>query len=238
MADVCPLWLDHDEIGHDTSADGRSRTWMLLVYEDSTDIDALKLLLKDLDWDFAGICHDQDGVKAHHHIVCLFKDGRRIDDVAKDLNIERRWLRAWDRKKKALRYLCHKDNESKFQYDASLIYGSIAEKAAAACAKGDQASEKQSVEDLMNFIDSIDGYISYSFLIKEVNKLGLFSVFRRMGIIAVRLVDSHNEVYRRLEEINPRQKALERFGDYEENGGAKDLTFGERLQRLDRKNLL
>lgn len=93
---------------------------------------------------------------------------------------------------KALRYLCHKDNPAKFQYKPDLIYGTVSEKAIAQCSKGDALSEKQSVDEIISLLDEVEGFVSYSFFLKLINERGLFSVFRRMGILAVRLLDEHN----------------------------------------------
>lgn len=190
--------LGHDDVNGQECKDGRSRTWMILLYEDDPIHKAvLDGKLNDLDWNYAGRVHDMDdGVKAHHHIVCLFKDGRKKADVADDLGIDVRWLRAWDRQKKALRYLCHKDNPNKYQYSPDGIYGTLAEKAVSACSKGDSQSEQQAVQEICDFLNSIDGVVTYNFFLSEISARGLFSVFRRMGVIGVRLVDEHNAFIR------------------------------------------
>lgn len=197
MEDTVLVDLGHDDMESQECKDGRSRTWMILLYEDDpTHKAVLDGKLADLDWDYAGRKHDQDeGVKPHHHIVVLFKNGRKAADVAADLGIEARWLRAWDRKKKALRYLCHKDNPNKFQYSPDGIYGSIAETAVAQCSKGDQLSETQSVQEIVAFLDSIEGFVSYSFFLSIMAEKGLFSVFRRMGVLGTKLIEEHNGKY-------------------------------------------
>ena len=104
--------FDHEDLDSQTSNDGRSRTWMVLTYDDNDQFKNIHTKLKELDWDFAGRIHDQEK-KPHYHIVILFKNGRKLADVASDLDIDPRWLCAWDKKKKALRYLCHKDDQEK-----------------------------------------------------------------------------------------------------------------------------
>jgi len=232
MEEIVKHDFGHDDMEGQECKDGRSRTWMILLYEDSTDMEAFKQKLAELDWNYAGRAHDQEG-KLHHHIVVLFKDGRRNADIANDLDIDKRWLRAWDRQKKALRYLCHKDNPDKYQYSTDGIYGTIAEKAVAACSKGNELSEQQSVDDLIAFIESIEGYISYEFLLKEVNKIGLFPVFRRMGIIAVRLVDSHNDRIRRMEHEGWMDGVQQRVFQNRLETPYKP-SFDERCARLDK----
>lgn len=190
------------DLGHDFEAegqeckDGRSRTWMLLLYPDNPEhLEVIESKLFELDWNFAGRVHDMDDVKAHHHVVVIFKDGRKNADIANDLGIDKRFVRAWDRQKKAFRYLCHRDNPEKYQYSSDGIYGTVAEKAVAACSKGNDLSEKQSVNEIIRLIDSIDGFVSYRYFIELANENGCFSAFRRMGILGTRLIDEHNRNY-------------------------------------------
>lgn len=192
------LITGHPEMDDKPCKDGRSRTWMILLYPDNEEHNkVLEETLNDLDWNYAGRIHDQDeGTKPHHHVVVLFKDGRKNTDVANDLGIDKRFLRAWDRKKKALRYLCHRDNPEKFQYTTDGIYGTIAEQAVSACSKGNELSEVQSVQEIANLLDEIDGFVSYSFFINLVAERGCYATFRRMGILATRLIDEHNAIQR------------------------------------------
>ena len=198
MDDLTVCDFGHDDVDGQECKDGRSRTWMILLYEDDpSHKPVLDGKLSELDWNYAGRIHDMDdGVKPHHHIVVLFKDGRKKADIALDLGIDSRWLRAWDRQKKALRYLCHKDNPEKYQYSSDGIYGTMAEKAATACSKGDSQSEQQAVQEICDFLNSIDGIVSYNFFLSAISAKGLFSVFRRMGVIGVRLLDEHNAIIR------------------------------------------
>ena len=192
-----PIDLGHDDVDGQECKDGRSRTWMVLLYEDDpTHKAVLDGKFAELDWNYAGRIHDQDdGVKPHHHVVCLFKDGRKAADVAADLGLDMRWLRAWDRNKKALRYLCHRDNPEKFQYHPDGIYGTIAEKAVAACSKGDALSENQSMQEVIKTLDEIEGYISYKVFLSLMVEKGCFAVFRRLGVLGVKLIDEHNYEY-------------------------------------------
>lgn len=189
-----PVDPGHDE-GHDgSSKDGRSRTWMLLLYPDNEGmLEVLTSRLPELDWDYAGRIHDQEG-KPHHHVVVLFKDGRKAADVAKDLGLETRWLRAWDRKKKAFRYLCHRDNPEKYQYDTDGIYGTLAEQAVKACGQ-ENKDEAAEVALICDMIAGYDGIVSYDLVLRMLSSCGLYATFRRMGVIAVRLIEEHNNRY-------------------------------------------
>lgn len=233
------------DFGHDLDVegqeckDGRSRTWMLLLYPDNPEHKAvLDGKLFELDWNFAGRVHDKDeGVKEHHHVVVLFKDGRKNADVASDLGIDKRWLRAWDRQKKALRYLCHKDNPEKFQYSPDGIYGTIAEKAVGACSKGSELSEAQAVKEVTQFLREYDGYLSMSEFINVMADRGCFAVVRRMGNFALRLLDEHNNYVKmriadelKQMELEERAKGLAKMGEVK-----KQMDFSEYVDRITRQ---
>lgn len=240
MEDIQKIDLGHDDVDGQECKDGRSRTWMLLLYEDDpTHKEVLENKLPELDWDYAGRIHDSDdGVKPHHHVVVLFKNGRKKADVANDLGLDMRWLRAWDKQKKAFRYLCHKDNPEKFQYSPDGIYGTFAEKAITQCSKGDVLSEAQSVKELIDLLSSYDGFVSYKYFLSITNEKGLFSTFRRMGVMGVRLLDEHNaEVQRKLDKelVDSLRKSSEQedFRDFLKS--IDHLPFEERCRILERQ---
>lgn len=228
----------HDDFGGQACKDGRSRTWMLLLYpDDPTHQAVLDGTLYDLDLNFAGRLHDMDdGVKPHHHVVVLYKDGRKAPDVAADLGIDVRWVRPWDSKKKAFRYLCHRDNLKKFQYSADGIYGTVSDQAITACSKGSDSGEAQSVQDIIQLLGSLDGYVTYSRFLSLVAEKGLFPVFRRLGILGVRLLDEHNEIYRSAYQADLLQSRCERLSEQfsaSMDASAK-LPFDERCDTLER----
>ena len=239
-----PFDLGHDDVDGQECKDGRSRTWMILLYPDNPDHKlCLEEKLPELDWNYAGRLHDKDpDIKEHHHVVILFKDGRKNTDVAKDLGIDKRWLRAWDRQKKALRYLCHKDNPEKFQYSTDGIYGTIAEKAVGACSKGNELSEVQSVQEITKMIREIDGLISYNRFLNLVSEAGLYATFRRMGNIATRLIDEHNQAVNRqlaremAEEVGfvADRATFEKFIKWQSG----PISFSERMERLERQDMI
>lgn len=245
MDDVkIPVDLGHDDVEGRECKDGRSRTWMILLYpDDPGHKSVLDGRLSELDWNYAGRLHDKDpGVKEHHHIVVLFKDGRKNTDIAKDLGIEKRWLRAWDRQKKAFRYLCHKDNLEKFQYSTDGIYGTMAEKAVGACSKGNELSEVQSVQEITKLLRETDGFVSYDFFLNMISQAGLYAVFRRMGNLGVKLIEEHNQAERKKLDLDLAEKVgffadrstFEQFIHWQ----SKQMPFAERMVRLERQNVI
>lgn len=191
------------DLGHEEVEDkpGRSRTWLLLLYPDTDESGTHKAALErldELDWNYCGRVHDKDeGVKAHHHVVVCFKDGRQKEDVAADLGIDTRWIRRAHSQKKAMRYLCHKDNKDKYQYSASEIYGTLADKAIAQCSKGDAISEVEGTSRVIELIDTYPGIISYSALLSMVLAENCYPHYRRLGNTVFKLVDQHNEYLNR-----------------------------------------
>lgn len=238
-----PVDLGHDDVGGQECKDGRSRTWMILLYPDDPEHKrCLEETLPDLDWNYAGRVHDKDlDTKEHHHLVVLFKDGRKNADIANDLGIDKRWLRAWDRQKKALRYLCHRDNPEKFQYSTDGIYGTIAEKAVGACSKGNELSEVQSVKDITKMLREIDGFVTYDFFLNLISDAGLYSVFRRMGNLGVELIKQHNQRYSKQLELDHAREVgfvadKASFEAFIKLQTANPPEFAELVKRLERQH--
>ncbi len=184
------------DFGHDDTEEkaGRSRNWLLLLYPDNEEHSAvLDGKLDELDWDYCGRIHDEDpGIKPHHHVIVAFKDGRQKADVAADLALDPRWLRRVHSIKKAMRYLCHKDNPEKHQYSADGIYGTIADRAIAQCSKGDAISEQEGVLKVHQIIDNWEGFITVSKLLPVICAEGVYSHYRRLGHSIFRMIEEHN----------------------------------------------
>lgn len=193
------------DLGHDENDDkpGRSRVWMLLLYPETDESGTHKQALEkldELDWNYCGRVHDQDeSVKSHHHVIVCFQNGRLKDDVANDLGIDTRWIRRVHSQKKAMRYLCHKDNRDKFQYSPSEIYGTLADKAIAQCSKGDSISEIEGVSKVAELINSFPGYVSVTQLLPLVLAENVYSHYRRMGNSVFYMINEHNQMISRAE---------------------------------------
>lgn len=188
------------DIGHSDQEDkpGTSRTWLLLLYPDSDESGSHKNALEkldELDWNYCGRVHDQDeGVKPHHHVLICFPAGRSKEAVANDLGIDTRWIRRVHSQKKAMRYLCHKDNRNKFQYSPSEIYGTLADKAIAQCSKGDLLSEVEGTNKVIQIIQEWPGIIEFDQLLCSVLAEGVYPHYRRLGNTVFRMVDRHNQI--------------------------------------------
>ena len=133
-----------------------------------------------------------------------------------------------------MRYLCHRDNPEKYQYSTDGIYGTIAEQAVGACSKGNELSEVQSVQEITKQLREIEGFVTYDFFLNLMAQNGLYATFRRMGNIATRLLDEHNERHRvalaREISNDTHREQFRRF-----LSSIDDLPFDERCEILERK---
>lgn len=187
------------DLGHGDSEDvgGRSRNWFLLLYPDNEDMNKiLESRLDDLDWNYCGRVHDKDeGVKEHHHVLVCFVNGRLKADVASDLGIDERWLRRVHSQKKAMRYLCHRDNPEKYQYSPDGIYGTLADKAIAQCQKGDKVSEVDGTMKVAEIINGWPGIVSVTKVLPVICAEGVYSHYRRLGNSIFKMIEEHNKPF-------------------------------------------
>lgn len=194
MEEIKKLDLGHDEVEEKA---GRSRNWFLLLYPDNEDMkQVLDTRLDELDWDYCGRVHDKDeGVKEHHHVLVCFPNGRLKADVANDLGIDPRWLRRVHSQKKAMRYLCHKDNPEKHQYSVDGIYGTLADKAITQCQKGDKVSEVDGTMKVLSIIENYPGIVSVNKILPIVCAEGVYPHYRRLGNSIFKMIDEHNKPF-------------------------------------------
>lgn len=231
---VSPVDPGHDDLDSDSSS-GRSRTFMVLLYPDNEDHERwIKDVLPKLDFDYVGICHDkEESAKPHYHIVFYFKDARWRDAFAADLGLDTRWVRAWNSKVRAFRYLLHKGFPDKVQYSDTGLFGGLTDACISACGRASPADESKQAKQIFELLASIDGTVTIeSFAIIALEN-HLWSAFRRMGNIAIRAIDSHNSSfmvsYNRKTDNDRLQMSLA-SSMLSENG----LSFAERCELLDR----
>jgi len=200
LQDIIPGDLGHHD---EDDKPGRSRVWMLLLYPDTDTSGSHKQALEkldELDWNYCGRVHDSDpGVKEHHHVIVCFQNGRLKADVANDLGIDTRWIRRVHSQKKAMRYLCHKDNPDKFQYSSAEIYGTLADKAISQCSKGDAISEVEGTSKVIEIINSFPSYTNVALVLPLVLAEGVYPHYRRLGNSVFYLINAHNDYIRSLE---------------------------------------
>ena len=106
-------------------------------------------------------------------------------------------------------YLVHFGNEDKFQYEYEAVFGPLRVRLSTLLAEPDEGAR---VLNLVDIVDNTPGPIGYSELIKKAFAAGIYADLRRMGSIAVRLVNEHNyECYRELQHNSGVSQDFENF---------------------------
>lgn len=226
----------HDGFVDDKKYPDRKRIWMALCYLDNEEMaDWFSNVLPALECGYAGRIHDQEG-KAHHHIVLIFNEAKTQSAVAKNASYPERWLRPWDSKRKAFRYLCHCDNPEKYQYSPDGIYGTLLDDALRCCSKSSQESETKTVSDILDLIDSIQGYVSFTDFCRICTDRGFWSTFRRMGAMGSRLVDEHNSAVADRRRQCQVLADFDRFQEYVASGKSKEVPFDKYVDMIENNN--
>lgn len=234
MPDVL-IDFGHDGFDDDKKYPDRKRVWMALCYPDNDDMmHWFNSTLPAIDCGYAGRIHDQEG-KAHHHVVLVFNEAKTQSSVSKNVDYPERWLRPWDSKRKAYRYLCHCDNPEKYQYSPDGIYGSLVDDAVKACSKNAQESETKTVSDILDILSSIQGYVSFTDFCRICTEKGCWSTFRRMGGMGTRLVDDHNMLYDNSRQTSTGVAAdFDRFLDYVKSGKSREIPFEDYVAVIEK----
>lgn len=172
----------------------KSRTLAIVLYPESQQ-SAIDSIRKN--YSYVGMLHDKDAdangelKKAHWHFIIRFKQARWSSGLAAELGIDDHFesVKNMDG---ALRYLSHMDDPDKFQYDPASSSYSADMAVVYRKAIDDSVTEDDRVLSIVQFIESYEYPITYSFALKRICEMGLYGEFRRMGVLAVRLIDEHN----------------------------------------------
>ena len=209
----------------------RDRKFCAVLYpEDETHVAAIEKL-KSGGYNFAAILHDKDVYedgehkgeikKPHWHVVVRFKNAVWNTAIAKELGIQPNYLEACANVDSALLYLVHFGNEDKFQYEYEAVFGPLRVRLSTLLAEPDEGAR---VLNLVDIVDNTPGPIGYSELIKKAVAAGIYADLRRMGSIAVRLVNEHNyEYYRELQHNSGVSQDFENFRGFLAFTGDRDI---------------
>lgn len=177
-----------------------SRKFRILLYpDDVTHCEALEYIEKHFE-KYIYILHDKDEEadgtlkKAHWHVIVEFPNSRYNTALAKQLGITKNYIRRCNWINYASAYLLHVNNEDKHLYDISECKGSLVGKLKDLLNKGIK-SECDKVIDIIEFIEELDCYCSYSVLIRYCCEVGVYDALRRGGTLIVRCLDEHNAKY-------------------------------------------
>ena len=133
--------------------------------------------------------HSGDLKKLHVHVAVQFPNPRYRYTIAKELNIDNRWVRSSRKFKSFLKYLVHQVEIDKWHYSLLDLKGPLKSKVIKLCGS-DSDIEDQSNE-ILDLIKARNYWTFYDF-IREINKRGLYSVYRSGYSIYRDLIQDHN----------------------------------------------
>lgn len=176
----------------------RSTNWALVLYpsEDSTHKKALDYIINNYS-KYAYIKHDSDLLdngdlkKEHYHVVIQFTNYRWRNAVADELQITPNYLEKIRNLENSLKYLIHFNNSDKYQYDISLVQGTLKQKLIGYLNTTDK-SESDKVIELLDFLESQKGYVNLSNFLRYVCSINMYDIYRRSASTFIRLLEEHN----------------------------------------------
>lgn len=133
----------------------RFRHFMFLLYPEDKNYNEILQDIKGNFKNWAYITHkpEEEEKKEHTHLILSLDNARTIDSICKRLEIPTRFCQRVRGLRGACRYLVHKDNEEKTQYDLSDVIVSNSFSSTFFGAFDDLMSEPDMLSNIYQFID-------------------------------------------------------------------------------------
>ena len=195
----------------------RSRTHLLELYPDNNShVNALDKIKQS--YDYAYILHDkdcnEDGVikKPHWHVVLRFNNQTWKSALAKELEIEERFIEEPRNFDNTLLYLIHFNDSDKYQYDINEVKGTLKKRLRELINKANK-SEGEKVYELIEYIEQQTEVIRVTAFAKFCANNGYWSEFRRSGMIFCKMIEEHNATLRELKHKEDIEANAERMAE-------------------------
>lgn len=185
----------------------KTRTFNLLLYPDNAEHTKVYSVLSDCGYDYVGILHDKDTYtdksenhsigelkKAHWHIMLQFENARHKSAVSKELGLDERFIDETKSFNSFAKYLLHRGVSDKHQYSTDELFGSLKN---SVLKKLDKRSEDECVLAMLNLLDSIESVVTKTAFARMCVEAGLYSVYRRTGLMMRDYIEEHNSLYRK-----------------------------------------
>lgn len=187
--------------------DKRYRNFRILLYPDNPAHNLAAIRLSTSEFNSVGMLHDKDvyaedaperGIikgqieKKHWHFVVKFKNAKTFSSLAKDLDIEPKFIQKCDSYKGALLYLTHANNPDKFQYSPFNAAGTLA---GDLVQMTDCRPEYLKILEIAGYISDFKGKIKLSDVLVYSCSRGLYSTYRRDLQTVRELIGEHNEQF-------------------------------------------
>ena len=185
----------------------RYRVFNLLLYPDNVEHQKAIENLKSVEYKAVGILHNMDCYtedknehkagelkKEHYHFVVKFQNAKTIIALAKNLNIESRFIEPTQTFKGSAKYLLHIGCEDKYQYDIDDLIGTLAPDVVKLI---DDTSEEVKALNICRLLRDCEYFVTRDEFMQIVCKNGLYTVFRRNAYYFSSMLYEHNENYSR-----------------------------------------
>lgn len=169
----------------------------------------VELYLDDPEWqdaynrllDFENVAyihHNKDDCKEHVHAIIKTNNPTWNTSICKKLGIEVKWCEQIKNFKSSLRYLIHADNTDKHQYDEKEVMftsTNMQEEFLKAIDDTPKLTEEEKVVGILDLLDSIDDYISYTAFVRLTCQNGYYDALRRANYLMSKILEEHNKKY-------------------------------------------
>lgn len=140
----------------------RGHNFDIVIYEDTTDYNYNEVLVNvKLQECYAYIRHDKDineetkePKKVHYHIILHYSNCRTIKTISNLLGVPSNYINTISSLKGAIRYLVHRDYDTKYQYSMDEIVYSQSFEDKITYAFYNQKTERDILVNMKNYIDS------------------------------------------------------------------------------------
>ncbi len=131
------------------------RHFMMLLYPEWNNFDNILNDIKGNFKKYAYIKHmpEKDEKKEHFHLILSLDNPRSINGLSKRLGVPKNLVRNIKALRGSCRYLIHKDNEDKYQYNLDQVIVSNAFKSTYFKSFDDLLSDEEILDNIYGFID-------------------------------------------------------------------------------------
>lgn len=182
----------------------RSRLFNILLYPDNPEHNLTIIELQTNKYLACGCCHNMDVFcedteshkagelkKKHYHFVVKFPNPRYKSGVAKELEIDERFIDITKSFKNSAKYLLHYGDDDKYQYNPNSLVGRL--KPDVLKLLEDKPSETQQAIAILDYIDSQSDFIKKTDLTRWACMNGYYSCLRRSYSLVLDWIYEHNE---------------------------------------------
>jgi len=110
------------------------------------------------------------------------------------LEIESNYIQECRNFEKALDYLIHFNDDTKYQYPIDEVHGNLKLKLEKIIRNDDKDENEKSFE-LITYIENFKGFLSIKNFARYCSEIGMWDVFRRASIIYLEMIKEHNLSY-------------------------------------------